>query len=90
MGWLEGIAYASLVNRLGAGGHYGDAMDNFVEYERLKESGRSPLEACQEALLASEHFFFAIRMLRRVYGLELAEARDVAQTAEASKAGKCG
>lgn len=55
--------------------------DNFEKYERLKRGGASEEVACLEAIADGEDFAFQIRMLRRVFGKDIAAARDVAANA---------
>ncbi|MFN0063128.1 MAG: hypothetical protein ACKVPX_11515 [Myxococcaceae bacterium] len=52
--------------------------DDFSSFERLKQAGSDAERACQAAANEGKDFFFQIRMLRAVYGLELGQARDVA------------
>lgn len=61
-------------------------MDDFVPYERMRLDGDPSTAACGAARASGEDFFFAIRMLRAVYLLDLVEARDIA-AAEFSSGG---
>ena len=54
-------------------------MDNdFTEFRQLKRNGRNAQQACAEAAMMRKDFFFQVRMLMDVYGLDMGIARDIA------------
>ena len=57
-------------------------MDGDLEsYAKLKEEGIGSEQACLIALKEGKDLAFQIRMLRAVYGLHIAVARDIAAKA---------
>jgi hypothetical protein len=61
-------------------------MDDFVKYESMKAAGASAVDVYRKAVADGVDSITSIRLLRKVYGLSLVEAKDV--TIRASGAAK--
>jgi hypothetical protein len=59
--------------------------DDFSQFERLKQDGADAERACELALSQGGDFFYQVRMLRAVFGLDLGVARDIAAKLELQK-----
>jgi hypothetical protein len=51
--------------------------DDFGIYIKMKQEGKSPKDACSYSIDIGDDMSLQIRMLRSVYGLDIADARDV-------------
>jgi hypothetical protein len=52
--------------------------EDFARYEALANSGLSDEDVCKQAAKEGRDFFYRVRMLRAVFGFDIARARDVA------------
>ena len=52
-------------------------MDNFAKYKNMRDDGASPEEVYSAAQADKLNPIESIRMLRRVFGLALVEAKEV-------------
>lgn len=57
---------------------------DYSRYERLKAEGGDAETACRLAVSDEKSFLFQVRMLRSVFGLDIAQARDLAGQARRS------
>jgi hypothetical protein len=52
-------------------------MTSFVEYEKMRDAGESPLGVLRKARLDGLDKITCVRLIREVFGLDLAQAKDV-------------
>jgi len=53
-------------------------MDNFAKYEEMRDNGASPADVYASAESAGLDNISCIRLIRKVFGLSLAQAKEVA------------
>jgi hypothetical protein len=51
--------------------------DDFSFYIKLKQDGKTPENACSYSIEFGDDISFQIKMLRSVYDLDIASARDI-------------
>ena len=59
------------------------AIEEYAEYELMRQSGAGPANACSRALASGTGRIWAIRMLRAVYALSLEDSTEVATHVDA-------
>lgn len=60
-------------------------MTDYSRYEALRDAGAQPIDVCRTAMSDQLDWMATVRMVRAVFGLGLAEAKDVIAKAQGAR-----